>query len=352
MNASGEVAIVEDRRYQEHRGQGGHPESPERLDAVAEAIAARVDRLEHWAPRPAQAEEVLRVHRREHHERVAAMARRAPAQLDADTYVCPDSFEVALLAAGGAIDLTRRVVRGEARCGFAAVRPPGRHAESDRAMGFCLFNNAALAARAVQAEEGVGPVLLLDFDVHHGNGTQHIFEVDPTVLYVSTHQFPFYPGTGAVGEAGTGRGHGYTVNVPLPAGCGDAEYVGALARILVPVAFSFRPELILVSSGFDAHRDDPLGAMQVSGAGFRAMSDIVRALADQLCAGRSVFILEGGYSANGLREGTGAVLDALLDPQPPQPSESREDTRSRALEGVLERVKQVHGTKFLASGAR
>ena len=351
MNASAEVAVVEDRRYRGHRGQGDHPESPERLDAVAEAIAARADRLEHCAPRPAEAEEILRVHRREHLERVAETARRAPARLDADTYVCPESFEVALLAAGGAIDLTRRVVRGEARCGFAAVRPPGHHAESNRAMGFCLFNNAALAARAVQAEEGVGRILLLDFDVHHGNGTQHIFELDPTVLYFSTHQFPFYPGTGGIGEAGTEKGLGYTVNVPLPAGCGDTEHVGALARILVPVALSFRPELILVSSGFDAHRDDPLGAMQVSGAGFRAMSDIVRALADQLCGGRSVFILEGGYSPSGLREGTGAVLDALLDPQAPQPTGSREDMRGTVLESVLERVKQVHGKIFFAPGA-
>jgi acetoin utilization deacetylase AcuC-like enzyme len=350
MNASGGVAVVEDRRYRDHRGAGGHPESAERLDAVAEAIAERADRLEPCAPRPAQTEEILRVHGREHLERVAEAARRAPAHLDADTYVCPESFEVALLAAGGAIDLTRRVVRGEARCGFAAVRPPGHHAESDRAMGFCLFNNAALAARAVQDEDGVERILLLDFDVHHGNGTQHIFEHDPTVLYFSTHQFPFYPGTGSIGEAGAGKGFGYTVNVPLPAGCGDAEYVGSLARILVPVASTFRPELILVSSGFDAHRDDPLGAMRVSGAGFRAMSDVVQALADQLCGGRSVFLLEGGYSPSGLREGTGAVLDALLDPQPAPPSETREGGWGPTLESVLERVRQVHGENFFGPG--
>jgi acetoin utilization deacetylase AcuC-like enzyme len=351
MNASGGVAVVEDRRYRDHRGPGGHPECPERLDAVAEAIAARADRLERCAPRPAQPEEILRVHRREHLGHVAEAARRAPGRLDTDTYVSPESLEVAQIAAGGAIDLARRVVRGEARCGFAAVRPPGHHAEPDRAMGFCLFNNAALAARAVQVEDGVGRILLLDFDVHHGNGTQHIFEADPTVLYFSTHQFPFYPGTGDFGEAGTGKGAGYTVNVPLPAGCGDAEHVGALARILVPVALAFRPELILVSSGFDAHRDDPLGAMRVSGAGFRAMSDIVRALAEQLCGGRSAFILEGGYSASGLREGTGAVLDALLDPQAPQPAAPREDVRGTALGWALERAKQVHGQYFLAPGA-
>jgi acetoin utilization deacetylase AcuC-like enzyme len=351
MNASRGVVVVEDRRYRDHRGAGGHPESAERLDAVAEAIAARADRLESCPPRPAETEEILRVHRRAHLERVAETARRAPAQLDADTYVCPESFEVALLAAGGVIDLTRRVVRGEARCGFAAVRPPGHHAEADRAMGFCLFNNVALAARAVQAEEGVERILLLDFDVHHGNGTQHIFELDPTVLYFSTHQFPFYPGTGDIGEAGEGKGLGYTVNVPLPAGCGDAEYVGALARILVPVASAFRPELILVSSGFDAHRDDPLGAMQVSGAGFRAMCDVVQALAEQLCGGRSAFILEGGYSASGLREGTGAVLDALLDPQAPPATGSPEGVRGAVLERVVDGVQRVHGKIFFGSDA-
>ena len=166
---------------------------------------------------------------------------------------------MARLAAGGSIDLARAVARGDLSAGLAAVRPPGHHAEAHRAMGFCLFNNIAIAAAALRAEEGVERILILDWDVHHGNGTQRSFEEDPNLLYFSTHQYPFYPGTGAFDEAGSGRGEGATVNVPLPAGCNDEEYLGVLQRILVPVTLAFRPEILLVSAGFDAHRDDPLG---------------------------------------------------------------------------------------------
>ena len=272
--------------------------------------------------------------------------RQAPAKLDADTYVSAESFDVALLAAGGAIDLARRVARGDAHCGLAAVRPPGHHAEADRAMGFCLFNNVAIAARALQAEDGIQRILVLDIDVHHGNGIQHFFDEDPTVLYLSTHQFPFYPGTGNFNEVGSGRGADCTVNVPLPPGCGDDDYLGALQRVLVPAAHAFRPEIILVSSGFDAHRDDPLGGMHVSGAGFRAMADIVRALAEALCGGRAAFVLEGGYAPSGLREGSGAVLDAMLDPEPPDLPAAPEVPPGGALESVLETVHGVHGRNF------
>ncbi|MHC4422750.1 MAG: histone deacetylase family protein, partial [Planctomycetota bacterium] len=296
MLASRATAIVEDTRYYEHRGPAGHPERPERLAAVHTAIAAREQAFEALAPRPASPEEILRVHTRDHLEDIAETARRAPLHLDPDTYVSPQSFEVALLAAGGCVELVRRVARGELRSGFAAVRPPGHHAEAGHAMGFCLFNNVAIAARALQAEEGLERVLILDWDVHHGNGTQHQFEEDPSVLYASTHQFPFYPGTGGAGEAGRGRGEGSTLNIPLPAGCGDAEYTGALQRILVPVAQAFRPEVILLSCGFDAHRDDPLAGMRVTGQGYRAMAQIVRALAEELCGGRLAYVLEGGYA--------------------------------------------------------
>jgi acetoin utilization deacetylase AcuC-like enzyme len=352
MNASRRVAVVEDRRYCDHRAPRGHPECPERLAAVGEAIAERADRLERVPIRAAQPEEILRVHGREHLELVAEAVRRAPAQLDADTYVSAESLDVALLAAGGAIDLALRVARGEARCGLAAVRPPGHHAEADRAMGFCLFNNVAIAARALQAEEGVGRVLVLDFDVHHGNGIQHYFETDPTVLYVSTHQFPFYPGTGNFDENGLGAGAGCTVNVPLPAGCDDAVYLGALQRVLVPAAHAFRPDLILVSSGFDAHRDDPIGGMHLSAAGFRAIGDTVRALAEALCGGRSVFVLEGGYAPSGLRDGTDATLDALLDPAPAPLPAAPDVAPGGVLERVLERVHGVHGRDFSRLGSK
>ena len=314
--ATRRIAVIDDAQYREHRAPRGHPECPERLIAVASAIAAREEQLVRLPPRAASVEEILAVHPRAHLDAMDAAARRAPAQIDADTYLSPASYQVALLAAGGAIAAARAVAHGEADAALAAVRPPGHHAEASRAMGFCLFNNVAIAARALRAD-GLERVLILDWDVHHGNGTQHIFEEDRDILYFSTHQFPFYPGTGDFHEAGRGAGLGATVNVPLPGGCGDAEYVGALRRVLAPVAASFQPELILVSCGFDAHQDDPLASMQVTQSGFTEMSRVVRALADDLCGGRLVFVLEGGYAPSGLQQGTGAVLDALLTSESP-----------------------------------
>ena len=340
------TTVVADPRYRDHRAPSGHPECPDRLLAVQRAIDARRDRLEHLEPREAQPEEILRVHARDHLDRVAEAARRAPLHLDPDTFVSPESFAVARLAAGGTIDLARRIARGHQQAGLAAVRPPGHHAEPDRAMGFCLFNNVAIAARALQADEGVERILILDWDVHHGNGTQHAFEDDPSVLYVSTHQFPYYPGTGAATEIGHGRGRGYTLNVPMPAGCGDTEYIGVFQRILVPAAQAFRPDFVLVSCGFDAHADDPLADMQLSGEGFAAMSAIVRQLAEELCGGRLAFLLEGGYALSGVREGTAAVLDAILDPTPPDLPATVDLTAGSPLDRILDPVIQLHRAHF------
>jgi acetoin utilization deacetylase AcuC-like enzyme len=346
MDRDRATTVVADRRYRDHRAPGGHPESPDRLVAVQRAIDARRDRLQPLEPRAAQPEEILRVHARDHLNAVAEAARRAPLHLDPDTYVSAESFEVARLAAGGAIELALRVARGRGQTGLAAVRPPGHHAEAGYAMGFCLFNNVAIAARALQAEAGVERVLILDWDVHHGNGTQHCFDEDPSVFYVSTHQFPYYPGSGDFGEAGRGRGSGATLNIPMPAGCGDAEYLGALRRLLVPAARTFRPEVILVSCGFDAHQDDPLADMRVSGDGFRAMAAVVRALADDLCQGRLAFVLEGGYAASGLQEGTGAVLDVLLAPEPPPLAAAAPLTPGTPLERVVAGVVAVHASRI------
>jgi acetoin utilization deacetylase AcuC-like enzyme len=343
-------AVVEDPRYLEHTGPRGHPERPERLVAVGEAIAERAASLSRLAVRPAEDDEILRVHGPGLLARVAEAARRAPAHLDPDTYVSSRSLEVARLAAGATLDLARAVVRGSARGGLAAVRPPGHHAEAGRSMGFCLFNNVAIAARALQAEEDVERILIVDWDVHHGNGTQEVFEDDPSVLYFSTHQWPYYPGTGDFGEIGRGRGEGATVNVPLPAGCGDDEYVGVFQRVLVPVAHDFRPELILVSCGFDAHADDPLASMDVSERGFRDLATIVRALGDTLCEGRVAFVLEGGYAASGLREGTRAVLDVILAEQTPPPPPSVEAPAGSVLHRLVERAAAVHGRRHRRLG--
>jgi acetoin utilization deacetylase AcuC-like enzyme len=343
-------ALIEDPRYREHRGPQGHPERPERLQAVADALAPVRDALRPLPARPAEDAEVLRVHEPALLARVAEAASAAPTQLDADTFVSPRSHEIARLAAGAAIDLAAAVARGEARTGLAAVRPPGHHAENDRAMGFCLFNNVAVAARALQAEHGVDKLLILDWDVHHGNGTQHSFEADPSVLYFSMHQFPFYPGTGSFGEVGVGRGEGATVNVPLPAGVGDAEYLGVVQRVLAPVVQGFRPELILVSAGFDAHRDDPLAEMNVSAAGYQAMTAWLRALADEVCGGRLAFVLEGGYAASGLREGVGGVLAASLAAPGVLPPVVAPEPGS-VLAGVLARLVGIHGGRFPGLGA-
>jgi len=345
------IHVVEDPRYQDHRSPGGHPERPERLVAVSRALAAFEGQLQRLAVRQADPEELMRVHARDHLAHIEAAVAHAPAHLDPDTFVSPESLEVARLAAGGAVDLARAVARGDARCGFAAVRPPGHHAESDRAMGFCLFNNVAIAARALQREEGLARILIFDWDVHHGNGTQHSFEEDPSILYVSTHQFPHYPGTGSFQESGAGDGDGATVNIPLPAGAGDADYIGAVQRLVVPVARQFRPEMILVSCGFDAHADDPLASMQLTGAGYLAMTRILRALANELCAGRITYILEGGYAPSGLIEGTTAVLQGMLEVSSPQLASAPDAPPGSLLRSVVDGVVAVHGHRYPGLGS-
>jgi len=351
MRVTRKIGVIQDSRYREHRGPEGHPERPDRLVAVEEAVASRAGSLSRLAPRHAGDEEILRIHERGHLESVSAAVRRAPTQLDPDTYVSPQSLEVARLAAGGSIDLARAVARGNLNAGLAAVRPPGHHAEGDRAMGFCLFNNVAIAAAALRAEEGVERFLIVDWDVHHGNGTQRSFEEDPNLLFFSTHQYPFYPGTGSVGETGSGRGEGATVNVPLPAGCNDEEYVGVLQRILVPVTLGFRPEVLLVSAGFDAHRDDPLAGMRLSKEGFAAMAAIVRSLADEVCGGRLAYFLEGGYSPSGLRQGTDAVLDAALAREAPSLPAPIDAPRGSLLEQLVGIANTVHGSRYPGIGA-
>lgn len=345
------VQVVSDIRFQSHRGPKGHPERPERLAALGEIIDDFSDRIALAAPRPAEPEEILRVHEQRLYDELESTSGRALGKIDADTYFSAQSFDVARLAAGSCIDLCAKVLGGNAKSGLAAVRPPGHHAEADRSMGFCLFNNVAIAVRALQSGGGSPRILIFDWDVHHGNGTQHIFESDPDVLYLSTHQFPFYPGTGDFSEAGTHRGLGSTINVPMPAGCGDQEFIGVLQRIVVPAALAFEPDLILISCGFDAHRDDPLASMELSRSGYHAMSVIMRNLAETLCGGRIVFVLEGGYSLDGVRDGAQAVLDALTNPLPAHPHPAVELEPGSMLKGIIDRVAEVHGRRIEGLGA-
>ncbi len=249
-----------------------------------------------------------KVHAPAYVAKVRQIALRGGGFLDADTYLGARSYDAALLAAGGAAELVRAVVSGRASNGFALVRPPGHHATAARGMGFCLFNNIAVAARAALDELGLARVLIVDWDVHHGNGTQEIFYGSPQVFFFSTHQYPHYPGTGGWNETGAGPGSGYTANVPLPAGVGDAGFRRIFAEILEPLAERFRPELILVSAGFDIHHSDPLRSMNLTEAGFARMTDLLLQMASELCGGRLVLALEGGYNSEALCNSVAMVL--------------------------------------------
>lgn len=297
-------------RFAEHTTPPGHPERPERadvFDAVAESWRARGG--DTGTPRPASPEELARVHTPRYLETFSAMRGRA-AMIDADTYTSPETHDVALLAAGAAIEGAMDAWRNSAPA-FVLVRPPGHHAEPDRAMGFCLLNNIAVAAAALRAD-GVARVAIVDIDVHHGNGTQAAFYQDASVFYASTHQFPFYPGTGAAEERGEGPGTGATLNVPLPAGTLDGPFVEAYEATVVPALERFQPDLILVSAGFDAHRLDPLGGFRVSTEGYQRVVQVLDQASGRLCQRRTAWITEGGYHLGALRDCLDAAIDVLM----------------------------------------
>ena len=304
------VLALTDPLFLEHQPGRGHPESPARLARTLEYLGQhKLSGVEFGRPRPATMEEVRRVHGPELLEQLERLAGTSTA-IDADTYTSPRTVEAAFAAAGAAVGAVEAVMRGEASTAFALVRPPGHHAEPERMMGFCFLNNAAIAAEAARVL-GAERVLVLDWDVHHGNGTQAAFWERRDVLYQSVHQYPFYPGTGAVHEIGRGAGAGYTVNVPFPAGRTDADLGAAFQDIFLPVAQAFRPELLIVSAGFDAHEDDPLGGMLCTERGFAAMCSAVKSLADEVAGGRLVLLLEGGYSLTGLPRSVHACLEVL-----------------------------------------
>lgn len=285
------------------------------------------------APRVATHEQLSRVHDADYLRRIDALAGRAAA-LDSDTYTSPETVAVAALAAGAAVDAVERVMRAPGHRAFALVRPPGHHAERDRAMGFCLYNNVAVAA-AHAMTLGAARVAIVDYDVHHGNGTQHMFEADPSVLYVSVHQFPHYPGTGGATEIGVGEAAGHTVNVPLESGATDDDYREVFGMVVVPVLRQFKPDILLVSAGFDAHERDPLGGMRLTTGAFGAMTQELCAVADECCAGRVVAVTEGGYDLRALEESLTIVVDVLAG-APGRPAEwPATSVRSfRGAEGV------------------
>jgi len=312
------VGIVRDPLYIEHRTGVHHIEVPRRLEAIYAMIdeSGLKERLVEIPPRYASLEEVEMVHEAGYVEKILDTAGEPLRYLDPDTVTSEQSCRAAFLAAGGVLEAVRSVAARETDTAFAFIRPPGHHAERNRQMGFCLFNNEAIAAEYARRKLGLERVLIVDWDVHHPNGTQHIFEQSSRVLLFSSHRHPFFPGTGDSLEVGLGKGRGYSVNVPLPAQCDDSDFVLVYRRVLEPLAREFQPQMILVSAGFDAHADDPIGGMRMSENGFAALAHIVLSLADELCGGKSVFILEGGYDLGALRRSTRAVLETMLDGAP------------------------------------
>ncbi|MDE3035405.1 MAG: histone deacetylase [Nitrospirota bacterium] len=310
------TGLVYHQDYLQHDMGFGHPESPDRLRAImakleAVGLLARVTGIE---PAKASDEAITQVHTQSY---LAQLKTLAPAEgrasLDPDTSMSPGSLQAAYLAAGGAMAAADAIMVGRVDNAFCAVRPPGHHAERDRAMGFCLFNNVAIAARHLQRRHGIERVIIVDWDVHHGNGTQHTFYNDPSVLFFSTHQSPHYPGTGRATEQGEGKGLGLTVNVPMSPGEGDDAYREVFETILVPAADAFKPEFVIISAGFDAHRDDPLAGMALTEEGYEALSRIVLDVARRHCHGRVLSCLEGGYNLTALSASVERHVRALLD---------------------------------------
>ena len=346
------LTLVSSPRFVDHVTPPGHPERLERAH-VLEAIADRWRERggEVLAPRLAGRHELARVHAEPYLDALESVRGRA-AMLDPDTYTSPASLEIAALAAGSALTGLERVMagteRGEtdlARRALALVRPPGHHAESDRAMGFCLYNSVAVAAMAA-LDRGLTRVAIVDFDVHHGNGTERSFYRDPRVLFVSTHQYPFYPGTGAAADTGEGDGRGFTVNVPLERGSTDGDYILVCDRVIVPVLDEFAPVLVLLSAGFDAHERDPLAHMRMSASGFALLTARIAGAADRHARGRLVLVTEGGYDLPALGESLDGVVRVLAGDAPPDPASLEAPTGRGAT--ALDAVRAAQARRWSA----
>jgi acetoin utilization deacetylase AcuC-like enzyme len=339
------VGFVYDPVYLQH-DTGQHVENAGRLEAImAHLKQTGLSReLVPIKPREASLDELALVHDENYIASIQEVARRGGGWLDPDTVMSADSYEAAVYAAGGALAATEAVMADEVSSAFALVRPPGHHATPRRAMGFCLFNNLAVAVRYALDKYNLERVAIIDFDVHHGNGTQETFYDNPGVLYVSTHESPFYPGTGDIEETGAGAARGTKVNIPLPAGCGDEEYLAVFEQVVVPVVRRFQPQLVMSSAGYDNHWADPLAMMQVTVTGFARMTGIIKGLAEEFCRGRIIICLEGGYHLQALAASIKATFDVLLgrdaieDPLGPP-------TRrfpAPAINPLLARVKEIH----------
>lgn len=300
--------------YLLHHAGSWHPESPERLSSIMNHLAeiGLLERLRRIEPYRADIDWFATIHSRTYIESIRQICENyGHSQLDADTEVCPDSYRIALLAVGGALAAADAIMAGEVDNAFCAVRPPGHHAEQSRAMGFCLFNNIAILARYLQQQYQLKKILIVDWDVHHGNGTQNAFYDDPTVFYFSIHQWPHYPGTGLQTERGIGTGAGTTMNVPLAGGHGNEDYIKIFQNDLAPAVKNFQPNCILISAGFDGHFHDPLAGMQLTEAGYGQLTNILLELAHEFCNGRIISLLEGGYNLEYLAKSVATHIEML-----------------------------------------
>jgi acetoin utilization deacetylase AcuC-like enzyme len=334
------TAVVVDPEYLKHEPGEFHPERPERIQVLLD-YSDELDRqrFQILPPEAAIRADIETCHTAEYISLIESTSWKNHYALDGDTITCRDSFGVGLLAVGGLLRLLDSVAAGESQNGFALVRPPGHHALKNQAMGFCLFNTIAIGAEHLKRTQGAKRVLIMDWDVHHGNGTQEAFYDDPSVLFISTHQYPYYPGTGAIEETGSGAGEGYTINVPLPAGCADAEYLRVFDDIIGPAVKKFAPDWVLVSAGFDSHRRDPLGGMAVTERGFAGMARRLLGLADQYCGGKIAFLLEGGYDLAALRNSVAAVLEVM---QRQTPYQDGTKPGGDKIKPIIRRIEQVH----------
>jgi acetoin utilization deacetylase AcuC-like enzyme len=347
-NTGGPAApgYVYDPVYLEH-DTGEHPESARRLQAVISGLDLKFIRQQLTAipARPATPAELTTVHDAEYISRVETYCRQGGGWWDADTLMSPGSYKAALYAAGGAIAAVEAVLKNEVSCAYALVRPPGHHATKNSAMGFCLFNNIAIAANYALKTFRMERVLIIDFDVHHGNGTQEAFAHNPYVLYISMHQYPLFPGTGHLNKVGQGTGPGTAINIPLPAGCGNSEYKQVFDEIVVPASRRFQPEIIMVSAGYDGHWADEVGNMRLTLEGYYTITRIIQQLADELCGGRTVYCLEGGYNLQVLSCAVNATFSLWLrekgfeDPLGLPPN----DIRPHGASELIAEVKKRHG---------
>ena len=307
------TGIVYDPIFLKH-DQPGHPESAKRLESILGGLKEKdlIEKVKKLETRQAVTEEITLCHSKDYVEYVKEFCEKGGGNLDPDTYSNKFSFLSAATAVGSSVDLTKAVIREEMKNGFALLRPPGHHALASRSMGFCLFGNIAIAAKDALTQSGINKVAIVDFDVHHGNGTQALVGDDPNIHFISTHQYPYYPGTGGIREMGEGNAEGTVVNIPLPAGVGDVGFQLVYENVIIPSLEKFSPDLILVSAGYDAHWDDPLAELNLSISGYNWISRELIKCAERVCNGKIVFLLEGGYNLQVLSNGVANTIRALL----------------------------------------